>query len=149
MTHSRVLTGLLMLSLGANAAQVGLIESRCGAPLPEAMTWLQKVVADHDYQIMQVQPVGEALATRGYRGEDFKVLFIGRAGDFKRVQADYPPLMPFLPLSLTLAEEGMSTRLSMMPPADQGLDPPPLVARLMERWRADLTLIARDFNHCP
>ncbi len=148
MTRMMLTAGLLLSALGAPATQVGLIESRCAAPLPEAMSWLQKVVADHDYQVMQIQPVGEALATRGYRGEDFKVLFIGRADDFKRVQADYPPLMPFLPLNLTLADDNGATRLSVMPPAGQGLSPPPVVARLMARWRDDLTMIARDFNGC-
>lgn len=133
----------------AHAGQVGVIESRCDAPLPEAMMWLQKVVDQHGYQVMQVQPVGDALAKRGYQGEDFKVLFIGRADDFAEVEAGYPALMPFLPLSLTLAEEGTGTRLTAMPPMANGEPPPPAIKALMVRWRADLTRVARDFNACP
>lgn len=132
-----------------HAGQVGVIESRCDAPLPEAMMWLQKVVDRQGYQVMQVQPVGEALAKRGYEGEDFKVLFIGRAADFAEVEASYPSLMPFLPLSLTLAEEGAGTRLTAMPPVANGASPPLSIKRLMTRWRADLTRMARDFNTCP
>lgn len=143
------LLALLLVPKLLPAAELGLIEAHCAAPFPEAMAWLQQVVQRQGYTVMQVQPVSEALSHRGYAGQDFKVVFIGRGDDFKQVQKDYPQLMPFLPLSLTLADVENGARLSLMPPTASGLSPPPTVRRLMQRWRSDLTRIAMRFNDCP
>lgn len=106
--RSAGLAGLLMLWLAPAQAEE-LMMVRLARPFPEAMSVLQRAIADHGYQVTRIQRVDVGLTSRGFATAEYRVVFFGKTDEMKRLPDRHPELIPYLPLKIVLFAEGETT----------------------------------------
>ena len=99
-------TLFLLLSAAGSARADGLLMARSLQMFPEAMTSLQSAISARGYKITRLQEVNENLARRDYKSDMYRVVFFGKYEEIKALTAQYPELIPFLPLNITIFAEG-------------------------------------------
>jgi uncharacterized protein (DUF302 family) len=130
----------LWLSTGGSVRADGLLMARSLQMFPEAMTSLQSAISARGYKITRLQEVNENLARRDYKSDMYRVVFFGKYEEIKALTADYPELIPFLPLSITIFAEGNQAILvSAHPRAFEKLFPDPRLKPVFERWEKDVS----------
>lgn len=109
---------------------------------PEAMMVLQNAIKAQGYTITRLQEVNENLAKRHYKSDMYRVVFFGKYDEVKSLAANYPDLIPFLPLNITIFAEGNNTIvLTAHPRTFEEFFPDPKLKPVFERWEADLQKI--------
>ena len=130
---------LTLLVLGAPAWADGLIMARVNAPFPEAMTLLQSAISSRGYTITRLQQVNENLARREFKSDMYRVVYIGKLDEVKKVTAAHPELIPFLPLNITIFAEGEQAILvASHPQSLQQFFPDPALKPVFDRWEKDV-----------
>lgn len=142
----KLVTGLftlfLGLGLGASAWADQLLIVRSTQNFEEAMATLQAAIAARGYKVAKVQRVDVGLEMKGYKTDRYRVVFYGRPGEVERLAADYPELIPYLPLNVAIfAEEGQTILTAARPTVLREFFPQPALAPVFERWEKDLTEI--------
>jgi uncharacterized protein (DUF302 family) len=118
-------------------------------PFPESMVSLQEAIASHGYTVSRVQHVDEGLRQRGYETSLYRVVFFGRHQQMAMVRANHLGLMPYLPLKITLFQDGEHVIATALQPAtlaaffDDGN-----IQQLLASWQKDLTKIMAVYGKC-
>lgn len=137
---------LLALFLGApfadRALAADLLMARSERAFPEAMVLLQDAIASRGYTITRLQQVNENLERSHYRSDLYRVVFFGKHAEVRRLAADYPMLIPFLPLQVTIFAEGdQAIVVAADPLVFAHLYPDPALRPVFETWARDLRAI--------
>lgn len=137
---------LLALSLGVpfadRALAADLLMARSERAFPEAMALLQDAIASRGYTITRLQQVNENLERSRYRSDLYRVVFFGKHAEVRRLAADYPMLIPFLPLQVTIFAEGdQAIVVAADPLVLAHLYPDPALRPVFETWARDLRAI--------
>ena len=141
---------LLILSacrlITANAEELMMV--RVQKPYAEAMLALQDYIKLQGYEVMRVQRVDVGLKSRGFTTAEYRVVFFGKAAEIQTLAKQYPELMPYLPLKITLFAEGESSLAVTNNPhlltafySDKALQP------IFTRWEKDVRAIMDDLMH--
>lgn len=143
-THRRA--GLLLavlLAWGAVPATADeLTMVRSVQAFPEAMLTLQEAIKARGYTITRVQRVDVGLTRMGYKTDLYRVVFYGRPEEIRRLARDYPDLIPYLPLKLSVfAENGQTLVVGVRPIALWAFFDHPELFDLFARWDRDLQAI--------
>ena len=133
---------ILLLSAALPARADGLLMARSPQMFPEAMATLQIAINARGYKITRLQEVNENLARRDYKSDMYRVVFFGKYEEIKTLTAQYPELIPFLPLSITIfAEDNQAILVSIHPRELEKLFPDLRLKPVFERWEKDFTEI--------
>lgn len=134
------LTLFALASLPLHADQVMM--ARSPQAFPEAMLQLQELIGEQGYTVSRVQRVDIGLTQSGYQTDKYRVVFFGRAEEIKRLIADHPELVPYLPLKVAIFAEAENTMLVASNPALwERFFPDPELAPVFARWAGDLQAI--------
>ena len=135
------LTLFLLSTAGAVRAD-GLLMARSLQMFPEAMTTLQSAISARGYKITRLQEVNENLARRDYKSDMYRVVFFGKYEEIKALTAQYPQLIPFLPLNITIFAEGNQAILVSAHPRElEKLFHDLHLKSIFERWEKDVSEI--------
>ena len=132
---------VLLMAVGPARAD-GLLMARSVQLFPEAMTSLQSAISSRGYKITRLQEVNENLARRDYKSDMYRVVFFGKYEEIKALTAQYPELIPFLPLNITIFAEGNQAILVSAHPRELGkFFSHPQLKSVFERWEKDVSEI--------
>jgi uncharacterized protein (DUF302 family) len=134
---------LLLICCAAASAQASdLLTVRSTQGFEEAMSTLQAAIVGHGYKVSRVQRVDIGLTAKGYKTDKYRVVFFADPGEFDRLTAAYPQLIPYMPISVAIFAEGETTIVSAARPALLGqLYPQPELKPVFARWEKDLVEI--------
>ena len=138
----RILGIVLALVVVVPAAADGLLMVRMDAPFPEAMTLLQSAISSRGYTITRLQQVNENLQRREFKSDMYRVVYFGKLDEVRKLTADHPDLIPFLPLNITIFAEGEQAILvASHPQTLQKFFPDPALKPAFDRWEKDIESI--------
>jgi len=140
---------LVLISCKSALADEGFLQARCDMLFPEAMVLLQEAIASHGYTVSRVQHVDKGLRQRGYETGLYRVVFFGRPEQMDMVRENHLGLVPYLPLKITLYEEGEYVTASALQPATlASLFDDDSIRQLLANWQKDLTKIMNFYGQC-
>lgn len=144
--------------LAVLAAAVLMLGARCGAAeellmvrsahsFPEAMLALQASISDHGYTLSRVQRVDIGLTRSGFQTDKYRVIFFGKPDEIRSLTSEYPQLIPYLPMKMTIFAENEQTVVVAADPAlYEALVPDQSALFLFRRWKSDILSIMDDLR---
>jgi len=139
----------LTLMTAVNMAETTFLEAGCKLAFPEAMLHLQDAITKHGYTISRVQHVDKGLTAKGYKTKNYKVVFFGKKTEIESIKSNFPQLIPFIPLSITLIEKNkINTITGLRPKMLEELFNSNLSKRYFVQWEKDFQLIFKSFQNC-
>ena len=94
-----------------------------------------------------VQRCDSGLTGLGYETDGYRVVFFGKLDEVRQLSAEYPELIPFLPLKISVFAEGDESIVSVINPTSLGsFYPGEALARQFDRWENDLRSILRELR---
>jgi len=125
------------------------LSGRCEAPFPESMLDLREYIENKGYTISRVQRVDIGLKERGYKTGLYRVIFFGKNSEIQYIRKNHPGLIPYIPLSITVFENGEYTHISAVNPNTlQTLYDSEKIKSLLAAWSLDVLSIFKDYNEC-
>lgn len=138
---------MLIFSLSLPAMAEGLLMARTDNQFPEAMTLLQSAISARGYKITRLQEVNENLAKRDFKSDMYRVVYFGKLEEVRAVTANYPELMSFLPLNITIFAEGDQTILvASHPKMLEQFFPDPKLKPIFDHWETDILAIMDELR---
>lgn len=138
--------GVMLLGVGAVQAQE-LLMARSQESFPETMLRLQQSLGDHGYTLSRVQRVDIGLTESGFVTDKYRIVFFGKPKEVRDIARRFPQMIPYLPLQMTVFEEGEETVIVAADPLIlQKLAPDPEMGYLLMRWKNDLLSIMDDLR---
>lgn len=106
------------------------------------MEALKASIGVHGYTVSHVQRCDRGLAKAGHATDLYRVIFLGKLDEVRRLSQQRPDLTPFLPLKIAIFAEQDQTIVSAINPLALGrlFDDETLHAQF-ERWERDLRSI--------
>lgn len=140
--RSLIVAWVLSVGFALPVRADGLLMVRSLQLFPEAMTSLQSAISARGYKITRLQEVNENLARREFKSDVYRVVFFGKYEEIKALTAQYPELVPFLPLNITIFAEGNQAILVSAHPRElEKFFPDPRLKPMFERWEKDVAAI--------
>lgn len=134
-----IMAWMLLLGFAMPLRADGLLMARSVQLFPEAMTSLQSAISARGYKTTRLQEVNENLARRDFKSDMYRVVFFGKYDEIKALTAQYPELIPFLPLNITIFAEGDQAILVSAHPRElEKFFPDPKLKPVFERWEKDI-----------
>ncbi len=109
-----------MLATSFPALAQNILTVRSGQDFERSMTALKSSIESHGYTVSHVQRCDSGLTGLGYETDRYRVVFFGKLDEVRQLSADYPELIPFLPLKIALFAEGEQTIISSINPISLG-----------------------------
>ncbi len=136
---TRLCLGVLMLCATWAAHAQFVLTARTPLPFAAAFEEVKSGLRARGYEIAHVQTCNLAMNEFGYQTEGYHVVFFGKLAEVRRISAQYPEMIPFLPLKIAVFAEHRETVLAALDPtgvvtgqADRGL-------RIQAaRWKNDI-----------
>lgn len=122
-----------------------MLMSRIPLAADVVLAYAQSSIEEHGYTIAHMQTCDDGLGDVGYETDFYRTLFFGKVTEVQRISADYPELVPYLPLKLAIIAERDETLLSVVNP--EALLPffaNETVQIQLGRWHNDLVSILDD-----
>ncbi|PIQ14069.1 MAG: DUF302 domain-containing protein [Hydrogenophilales bacterium CG_4_9_14_3_um_filter_59_35] len=139
------LLAALLLCLGSAACADQLLMIRSDLPFPEAMMVLQNAITTRGYKVTHVQNVDIGLTKTGYKTDNYKVVFYGKAEEVAQLTARHSDLIPYLPLNIAIfAERDNTILVTSRPGVLADFFPDTELKNLFTRWENDLTEIFNE-----
>ena len=124
----------------------------CNSPFPETMLHLQELIKSYGYTVSHVQSVDKGLKARGYESGLYRVVFFIKKDEMKLIRENYPVLIPYIPLSITIFEDGKQTGISAVSPSTihklfklKQLDK---IKPIFDTWSKDIASIFLAYKSC-
>ena len=145
---------LLMLSSLLAMATPGLGQNimtvRSVQDFERSMATLQSSIESHGYTVSHVQRCDSGLTGLGYETDRYRVVFFGKLDEVRRLSAEYPELIPFLPLKISIFAEGDESIVSAINPTALGsLYRDEELQVQFGRWENDLRSILSELRQDP
>ena len=123
--------------------------ARCKTPFPESMSSLQEFIIKQGYVISRVQHVDKGLKARGYDTGLYRIVFFGKKDEIHAIQNNYPALIPYIPLNITIFEDGTYTGISTIDPMSiSNLYQSKKIKLITKLWHKDIFDIFNNYKHC-
>lgn len=121
----------------------------CNSPFPETMLGLHELIKKQGYHVSRVQAVDKGLIARGYKTGFYRVVFFGKNSEIQLIRKKYPALLPYIPLSITIFENGEQTGISAIDPAAlQVIYASDDLKSMTERWSKHIIDIFNEYKKC-
>ncbi len=119
-----------------------LFMARSAQAFPEAMLTLQEAIRARGYTVARVQRVDIGLTKSGFKTDKYRIVFLGKHEEVRRLVRRYPELAAYLPLKIAIFAEGNQTLVVTTNPLVLAeFFPAPDLAPVFRRWAADLEAI--------
>lgn len=149
--YKQVLLFLLLFGLVSQpvVADETFFSASCNSPFPETMAHLHELIHKQGYTISHVQSVDKGLKARGYETGFYRVVFFGKKEHIQLIRTQYPALIPYIPLSITIFEDGERTGISAIDPmALYKLYKSEKIKSLTESWSKDIASVFAAYKNC-
>lgn len=140
------LTAGILLMFGHIALADNMMMARTTQTFPEAMSELQELILAKGYVVSRVQRVDIGLTTSGYKTDKYRVVFYGKPEEIRQLSQHYPELTPYLPLKISIFAEDKDTILVTANPQHLNKGGNDELAKVINRWEADLVEIFRKMR---
>ena len=109
---------VLILSLVSLPAQAEkLLTLRSELNFETTLSLLKNNIESHGYTVAHVQRCDRGLIKAGHETDLYRVIFLGKLGEMRRLTKQRPELVPYLPLKIAIFAEGEHTIVSMINPS--------------------------------
>jgi hypothetical protein len=144
-----VIALVLILFSGALSAQPTLM-ARTSMKFEVAMEVLVQTLGEYGYTVAHTQRCDGGMADFGYESDFYRVVFFGKIDEVRRLSADHPELVPFLPLKMLLFAEKNETVFVILNPLDlvRHFDSKDLQVQF-QRWHSDIRSILNEIRELP
>lgn len=145
----KFLTGIAaggLLLFAQMAAADNMMMARTTQTFPEAMAELQNLIRSKGYVVSRVQRVDIGLTQFGYKTDKYRVVFYGKPDEIRQLSQRYPELTAYLPLKISIFAEDRDTILVTTNPQHLNKAGNDELARIINRWEADLVDIFRKMR---
>ena len=139
-----LLLSTLLLVAGSATAD-NMIMARIPMRADIVLEYVQSSIEEHGYSIAHLQLCDGGMTDFGYKTDFYRVVFFGKIDEVRRISADYPELVSYLPLKITVIAEKDETLLTVLNPealspffADESMQ------IQFGRWQNDLSSIFDD-----
>ena len=133
---------LLLVMFCLPAAAENILTVRSAQAFEQSMASLKASIEAHGYEVAHEQRCDSGLAGMGYHTDRYRIVFVGRFDEVRRLSAAYPELIPFLPLKIAVFAEGDQTIISTINPVSLGQFYPDAELQIQfRRWENDLRSI--------
>lgn len=133
---------LLLSSAPIMAVENQLLMMRSSQSFPETMLELQRTLVEYGYTVSRVQRVDIGLTSSGFQTDKYRIVFFGKPDEVRSLSEQYPHLIPYLPLKMTIfAEQEETLVVAFDPTLLEGVVSDPEFAFLLQRWRSDILAI--------
>ena len=134
---------LILFSTIVHAKELLMVRSV--QPFPETMSTLQETIRKHGYTVSRVQRVDIGLTKMGYKTDKYRIVFYGKADEYKTLTKNHPELIPFLPLKIAIFSENNQTLMVAYNPLELSLMFENKELQVyFERWAKDMTAIMTE-----
>jgi len=147
-TIKRILLSLFVfINLQASLYADELIMARSTEDFPETMLMLQNVIKKQGYIPSRVQRVDIGLTKSGYKTDKYRVVFFGKADEIKKISAQLPELIPYLPLKISIfAEDGQTILATLDPMSFDRMYPNSKLTPVFKRWANDINTMFNEIR---
>ncbi len=135
-----------LLSLPAQAQNILTVRTELSFDF--AMSFLKNNIESHGYTVAHVQRCDRGLNKAGPDSDLYRVIFLGKHDEVRRLSKEKPELIPYLPLKIAVFAEGEHTIVSTINPtalnvffADEDL------RTQLRRWENDLRSILTEIQN--
>lgn len=134
---------LSLITTHAGAVVTGeMIMVRSSEAFPETMSLLQEAISNKGYTLVRVQRVDVGLTAKGYETDKYRVVFFAKGKQLQQLSAQYPQLIPYLPLKIAIFAEAENTILiSANPTVFNDMFNIPALRPILQTWQNDITEI--------
>ena len=144
-----IVISMLFIVCQQSIASKTFFTARCKAPFPESMSSLQEFIIKQGYVISRVQHVDKGLKARGYDTGLYRVIFFGKKDEIHAIQNNYPALIPYIPLNITIFEDGTYTGISSIDPISiSKLYQSNKIKSITKLWHNDVADIFTAYKRC-
>ncbi len=144
----RIFLALGLLALPLSASAQGILTVRSALEFEDSMPALKASIEAHGYAVSHVQRCDSGLQGSGYETDRYRILFFGKIDEVRSLSAEYPGLIPFLPLKILLFAEGDQSIMAAINPVALGEFYPDEKLRVhFRRWESDLRSILAEMQH--
>lgn len=141
----RALGAIALLAFACAAQADNMLMSRIQMRAEIVLEYVKSSIEEHGYSIAHLQLCDGGMKDFGYASDVYRVVFFGKVEEVRRISADYPELVTYLPLKLAVIAEKDETLLTVLNPealapyyADEALQ------IQLGRWHNDLQSILDD-----
>lgn len=139
---------VFMLSKVSVASGVFFTET-CHGDFPEVMSYVHTLIKKQGYHISRVQAVDAGLRERGYITQAYRVVFFGKKNEIELIRNEYPQLIPYIPLKITLFEDDKNVDITSLEPMSlYSLYKIEKIKPLFEKWNKDIAEVFASFKTC-
>ncbi len=135
----------MLLLIAGNATADNMIMARIPMRADIVLEYVKSSVEEHGYSIAHLQLCDGGMSDFGYKTDFYRVVFFGKIDEVRRISADYPELVSYLPLKIAVIAEKEETLLTVLNPA--ALSPffaDEAMQIQLGRWQNDLVSIFDD-----
>lgn len=142
------IVAVFLLSKVSMASGVFLTET-CRGGFPEVMSYVHTLIKEQGYHIFRVQAVDVGLRERGYITQAYRVVFFGKKNEIELIRNEFPELVPYIPLNITLFENDRNVDVTSIEPMSlYNLYKLEKIKPLFERWDRDVSEVFANFKTC-
>ena len=137
---------ILLLSLVSLPAQAqDILTVRSEQDFETTLSLLKNNIESHGYTVAHVQRCDLGLMKAGHTTDLYRVIFLGKLDEMRRLTKDRPELTPYLPLKIAIFAEGEHTIVSTINPAAlSNLFADENLHSQFRRWESDLSSILHE-----
>ncbi len=144
----RIFLALGLLTLPFMASAQGILTVRSALDFEDSMPALKASIEAHGYTVSHVQRCDSGLEGSGYETDRYRILFFGKIDEVRNLSAEYPGLIPFLPLKIALFAEGDNSIVAAMNPVALGeFYPDEKLRSQFRRWESDIRSILAEIQY--
>jgi uncharacterized protein (DUF302 family) len=109
------------------------------------MAQVKQTVADHGYTVSKIQRIDRGMSNAGYQTDFYRIVFFAKLDEMRTLSSQYPQMIPYLPLKITVFAENDDTLLMVMSPAQLAhYYREPELRSHFSRWESDLRAILAE-----
>lgn len=138
---------ILLNATASMAVEEHMLMARIQHDFPEAMSLLQKTIGEYGYTVSRIQHIDVGLSASGFQTDRYRIVFFGKPEEIRRLSQQYPQMIPYLPLMMTILSEGDETLVVATDPLILGaIASDPDLEQLLQRWQSDMRAIMDEMR---
>lgn len=140
-----LIAAVLALSVVAAAVAQPMLTARTSMKFEDAIDVMQQTLAEYGYKVAHVQRCDGGMADFGYKSDFYRVVFFGKVDEVRKISAEHPELVPYLPLKMLMFAEKDETVMVILNPMELGRQVESDELKIQfQRWHSDIRAILNE-----
>jgi uncharacterized protein (DUF302 family) len=139
---------LASLLLAGQAMADQMIMARVNMKADLAIEYLKTAIEEHGYAVAHTQKCDTGMADFGLHSDFYRVVFFGKLDEVRRISAEHPEFVAYLPLKIVVEAEKSETVMVAVNPLTFNryyANAPDMLVQF-QRWRNDILSILNDVH---